>query len=160
MKKIAVLLIVFVLALSCNAFAEKFGSVDLRRAFYEYEKSKTYDKELNDTTNERAEKRKEMVEDIRKMRDSAELLSDAAKLEKQKEIEAKIGELNEYDRVTRQELINKKNDMFREVIEEIQGVVNDIGKKEGYDFILDSRNIMYEKTGSDITDNVLAELNK
>lgn len=139
---------------------QKIGYVDLRRAFYEYEKSKAYDQDLNAVTSERSEERAKKVDAIRKIRDEAEMLKDQARAEKQKELDAKINELNEYDKDTRQELLNKKNDMFREVIEDIQAVVINIGKERGYDYILDSRNIMYAKDGYDLTDDVLVELNK
>ena len=138
----------------------KIAYVDLRRAFYEYEKSKAFDQDLTAVTTERTEQRNKMVEDIRKMRDAAEMLSEEAKTQKQTEIDQNITELNNYDRDTRQELLNKKNDMFKEVIEDIQGIVENIGKENEYDYVLDSRNIMYSKEGFDLTDQVLVELNK
>jgi len=152
----------FTFAISPVSFAqgEKIGYVDLRRAFYEYEKSRTFDKEINDLTTERNEERNKIVEEVRKIRDEAEFLSDDKKAAKQTQMDAKIAELNEFDRVTRQEILNKKNDMFREVIEDIQKVVDDIGKKEKYDYILDSRNVMYAKEEYDLTERVLKELNR
>jgi Skp family chaperone for outer membrane proteins len=50
--------------------------------------------------------------------------------------------------------------MFREVIADIQKIVDDMGENGGYDYILDSRNIMYAREDSDLTDQVIAELNK
>jgi outer membrane protein len=97
---------------------------------------------------------------VSKLRDEMELLSGKAREKKQSEVEAKITDLNEFDRVTRQQLLNKKNDMFREVVDDIQKVVDDLGKKGQYDFILDSRNIMYGKEDFDLTDDVLKQLNK
>ena len=140
--------------------ADKIGYVDLRRAFYEYEKSKTFDAELSGITDERTKERDKMVEEIRKLRDEGELLKGGAKEKKQAEIDGKITALNEFDRVTRQELLNKKNDMFRTIIDNIQKVVEAIGKKNGCDYILDSRNVMYAKESFDLTDQVLQELNK
>ncbi len=139
---------------------EKIGYVDLRRAFYEYEKSKTLDKELTDITNQRTKERATIVERITKLRDESELLSDDAKAKKQQAIDAEIAKLNEFDRDIRQEILSKKNDMFREIIDDIRKVVEEIGEKEKYDVILDSRDIMYAKKGFDLTDQVLMELNK
>jgi len=151
------------MVLACPAHAAdkpiKMAYVDLRKAFYEYEKSKTYDKDLTDVTAKRTEERNKMVEELRKMQDEAQLLNDKAKEAKQKEMEAKAGALNEFDKNIRQELLNKKNDMFKEVIGDIQKVVDDIGKRDKYDYILDSRNIMYASEGYDITDEVLKTLN-
>ncbi|MCK4852165.1 MAG: OmpH family outer membrane protein [Candidatus Omnitrophica bacterium] len=152
--------LVFVASSAFAAKDMKIGHVDLRRAFYEYEKSKTYDKELSDITTKRGNERTKLVDEIKKLSDEAELLSDDAKAGKQKGIDAKIGMLNEFDRNTRQELLSRKNDMFREVIDDIQKIVVNIGKKEKYDYILDSRNIMYAEEAFDLTDRVLKELNK
>jgi len=147
-------------AFAVEGSLEKVGFVDLRRAFYEYEKSKTLDKELTDITAQRTEERAAMVEKITKLRDESELLNDDAKAKKQQEIDAEITRLNEFDRDIRQEILTKKNDMFREIIDDIRKVVEVIGEKEGYDAILDSRDIMYAKEGFDLTDQVLKELNK
>jgi Skp family chaperone for outer membrane proteins len=138
----------------------KVGYVDLRRAFYEYEKTKSFETDLNDLTEERQEERTKKIEAITKLRDEAELLSGDAKAKKQREIEPKITELQEYDRETRQKLLNKKNDMFRVVIDDIQKIVEDMGKKGKYDFILDSRNVMYGKPAFDLTEDVIKQLNK
>jgi len=163
MKKIAMFCIICFLGvafMTSSAYALKIGSVDLRRAFYEYEKSKTFDQELTDVTSQRTEERNKKVEEIRKIRDEAELLSEDAKAAKQQELDSQISALNDFDRDTRQELLNKKNDMFKEVISDIQAVVEDIGQKEKYDYIFDARNIMFSKEGFDVTDEVLKRLNK
>jgi outer membrane protein len=157
---IAVFLVSGILAGTALAAGEKIGYVDLRRAFYEYEKSKTFEKELSDETSKRQAERDKKVKDISKLRDEMELLSGDARKKKQSTIEAKIADLNEYDRTTRQQLLNKKNDMFRQVVDDIQKVVNDMGNKGKYDFILDSRNIMYGKKEFDLTDQVLKQLNR
>ncbi len=161
MKIGIVCLLVIGIALSAplTFAADNIAYVDLRRAFYEYEKSKAFDKDLTDETTARTDSRNAMVEEVRKLRDEAELLSEEAKAGKQAEIDTKINALNNYDRETRQELLNKKNEMFREVIEDIQEIVEVIGKAGGYDYILDSRNIMYSKEGFDLTDQVLEKLN-
>jgi outer membrane protein len=134
--------------------------VDLRRAFYEYEKTKTLEQQLNEETETRGTERTKMIDKITKLRDAAELLSGKAKTDKQAEIDEELSKLQELDRDTRQSLLNKKNDMFRAVIEDIQKVVEEIGEKGGYDYILDSRNIMYAKPDFDLTNEVIKKLNK
>lgn len=157
---IAVMLVGMFLVSPASAESIKIGYVDLRRAFYEYEKSKNFDEALTTLTNERSVERNKMVDEIRKMRDASELLSDSAKAAKQKELDLKITELNEYDAATRQELLNKKNDMFREVIEDIQKIVEEIGARDKYTYIFDSRNIMYSQKKDDLTTEILGKLNK
>ncbi len=143
-----------------HAQGGKMGYVDLRRAFYEYEKTKKMENELNGLTEDRQKERDKMVEKITKLRDKIELLSGDARSKKQGEIDAELVKLQEFDRGTRQEILTKKNDMFREVVEDIQKVVEELGKKEGYDYIFDSRNIMYAKESFDLTEKVVKQLNK
>lgn len=159
---VAVLLAVALVVPAAFAQAQnlKLGYVDLRKAFYEYEKSKTFDAQLNEVTTKKNDERNKMVEEITKMRDKAALLNDNQKAEAAKQLDAKIGALNEFDRQTRQELLNKKNDMFREIIDDIQKVVEELGKQGGYDYVLDSRNIMFAKPDFDLTAQVLEKLNK
>ena len=157
----AVLILSFVLsgAAFSHAADGKVGFVDLRKAFYDYGKTKTFETQLNDLTVKREGDRNKMVEDITKMRDEVQMLQGDAKTKKQTEIDNKIAVLQEYDRETRQQLLNKKNDMFKEVIDDIQKVVESIGKANGYDYILDSRNVMYGKENLDLTDQVVSQLN-
>ncbi len=138
----------------------KVGYVDLRKAFYEYERTKSLEEELATLTEESQNKRNTMVEEITKLRDQAELLNGDKLKEKQKELDAKLAELQNYDREMRQTLLNKKNDMFRQVIDDIQKIVEGMGKKQGYDYIFDSRNIMFADEQFDLTEKVIAELNK
>ena len=138
----------------------KVGYVDLRKAFYEYEKTKTLEGELTSLTEESQTKRNTMIEEITKLRDQAELLSGDKLTTKQKELDVKLTELQNYDRETRQALLDKKNDMFRAVIDDIQEIVEDIGEKENYDYVFDSRNIMYAGDQYDLTSRVVEVLNK
>jgi len=138
----------------------KLGYVDLRKAFYEYEKTKNLEKDLNSLTQTSQEQRTEKVQEITKLRGEEELLSGDAKANKQREIDAKLADLQAFDRETRQTLLNKRNDMFREVIDDIQKIVEGLGKKEKYDYILDSRNIMYSNTQYDLTEEVVKQLNR
>ena len=138
----------------------KIGYVDLRRAFYEYDKTKTLEEELEALTEDTQDKRTKMIEEITKMRDEAAIMSDDAKKKKQRLIDAKLAELQEFDRDARANILNKKNDMFRIVIEDIQAVVENMGKEGGYDYILDSRQLMYTNENFDLTDEVLKKLNK
>ncbi|MBD3296083.1 MAG: hypothetical protein GF392_01790 [Candidatus Omnitrophica bacterium] len=139
---------------------DKVGYVDLRRAFYDYEKTQNLEKELNTLTEQSQEKRTAMVEEITAMRDEMQMLEGEAQQEKKQQLEQKLAELQEFDRVTRQKLLNRKNDMFRQVVEDIQKIVNEIGKTGKYDYILDSRNVMYGNEKYDLTDMVLKKLNK
>ncbi|MFC1570162.1 OmpH family outer membrane protein [Candidatus Omnitrophota bacterium] len=164
-KKIILgIFIVCVLTSFSEAFAYsediKIGYVDIRKAFYEYERTKTLEEELTAITEDNQVERKKLVEELTQLNDEGELLSGKAKAEKQKEVDAKFLQLQDFDKDLRQKLLNKKNDMFREVIDDIQKVSTDMGEIGGYDFIIDSRNIMYANEKYDLTEEVIKRLNK
>jgi len=163
-KTVSFLVVFFVMAgiLSSVAYSAdlKVGYVDLRRAFYEYKQTKVLEAELKDLTDQRQGKREKMIKNLTDMRDKVELLRGDAKIKKQNEMDAKLAELQEFDRTARQELLTKKNDMFRGIIEKIQKVVEDMGAKGNYDYVIDSRNIMYAQKSYDMTDSVIKQLNK
>lgn len=161
-KALTVVMVAAVFAcvsLAAYAAEGKIGYVDLRKAFYEYQKTKTFETQLNDLTGKREGDRAKMVEEITKMRDELQMLQGDAKGKKQGEIDNKIAALQQYDQETRQQLLTKKNDMFKEVIDDIQKIVEGIGKASGYDYVLDSRNVMYGKPEFDLTGQVVTQLN-
>ena len=143
-----------------QAEGDKIGYVDLRRSFYEYEKQQNMEKEINSLTEKSQAERTEKIAELTKLRDETELLSGNARVQKQNEIDAKLLALQEFDRDTRQELLNRKNGMFREIMDDIQKVVDEMGKNGDYDYILDSRNVMYAKGDFDLTEQVIKQLNK
>ena len=147
---------------AASAYAKdmKFGYVDLRKAFYEYGRTADMEKDLNELSEKQQAERVKKIEVINKLRDQGEMSQGQAKVQKQKEIEGKLLELQQFDETARIEWLNKKNEMFRDIVDDIQKIVTDIGESRGYDFIFDSRNIMYPNKTYDLTEEVVGKLNK
>ncbi len=101
-----------------------------------------------------------MVDVLNKQRGELDLLSGDAKNKKKIEIDKNLAQLAEFDRESRRQLMAKRNDMFKEVIDEITLIIQDIGKKGNYDYIFDEQGVRYYKESSDITQEVLKRLNK
>jgi len=164
MKKVLVVLVVVSLlvmpVLSSYAASEKMAFIDARRALYSYEKTKKFETEMNSITQGWQKEREIKVNDVKKLRDEVALLNGDAKAKKQLALEGKIADLNEADRAKRQEVLAKQNNMFRELTQDVNKVVEGIGKKGGYSFIFDSRSIVYKKDGLDLTEQVIEQLNK
>jgi len=164
MKKITSVLAVALVAGSLFAAHEaradqKIGYVDLARVFDEYQKTKDFDKTLETKGNEKQADRDKMVNDIKKMRDEAELLSAKAKDDKQAAIDEKIKALQEYDRITRDGLRKERDTMVQDILKEIEGVIQTYGKSQSYSFIFNDRVLVYKGEGSDLTDQVIKALN-
>ena len=88
------------------------------------------------------------------------MLSGDAKKKKEDEIKDKIKELREFSEITRNDLLKKRNDMWKAIFDEIKAVVQDKGKKEEYTLIFDDKALLYKIDGMDLTDEIIQILNK
>ena len=147
------------LAVTASAAADKIGYVDLARVFDEYQKTKQFDKSLESKGASKQADRDKMVADIKKLRDEAELLSAKAKDDKQAAIDEKIKVLQEYDRTTRDGLRRERDGMVKDILKEIETVIQDFGKSQGYAYIFNDRVLVYKSEGGDLTNQVIKALN-
>lgn len=140
--------------------AYKIGYVDLAKVFDEYKKTKESEQNLETKGKAKEAERAGMVEELRKLKDEQALLSEKAKAEKQTVIDNKIRMLQEFDRTTRDALVKERNDMLGLILKDIEKVVADYSKANGYDYILNSRMLLYGGESYDLTNEVLSKLNK
>lgn len=138
----------------------KIGYVDLAKVFDEYKKTKESEANLEAKGKAKETERGNMVEELRKLKDEQALLSEKAKAEKQTVIDNKIKALQEFDRKTRDDLMKERNDMLGLILKDIEKIVTDYSKANGYDYILNSRMLLYGATEYDLTNEVLSRLNK
>jgi len=169
MKRIIVLLTavlfaagLFVSPVCEKAFAKeiKIGYVDLAKVFEEYKKTKDSEKTLEEKGKAKEAERAKMIDEIKKLKDEQALLSEKAKTEKQGPIDTKIKALQEYDTTTRNALVKERNDALGGIMKDIEKVVNDYAKASGYDYVLNSRMLLYGSDQYDLTAEILSRLNK
>ena len=146
-------------ASGAQAAADKIGYVDLARVFDEYQKTKEFDKNLESKGAAKQAERDKMVAEAKKLRDEAELLSAKAKDDKQVVIDEKIKSLQDFDRTTRDALRKERDGMVRDILKEIEVVIQDFGKAQGYGYIFNDRVLVYKSEGNDITNQVIKTLN-
>ena len=146
-------------ATTAQAAADKIGYVDLARVFDEYQKTKDFDKSLESKGASKQADRDKMVADVKKLRDEAELLSAKAKDDKQSVIDEKIKALQDFDRTTRDALRKERDGMVRDILKEIEVIIQDFGKAQGYGYIFNDRVLVYKSEGNDLTNQVIKVLN-
>ena len=159
----AIFFLVFCLVISeknLSAAEYKIGYVDMGKVFGEYSKTKESEKVLEDKGKVKEGERKKIIDEIRKLKDEQGLLSDKAKAEKQAVIDDKVKALQEFDRKTRDDLLKERNDKLGLILKDIEKVIADYSKEQGYDFILDSRMLLYTTEKMDLTGEILKRLNK
>jgi outer membrane protein len=140
--------------------ADKLGYVDLSRAFSEYKKTKDYDKALGDKQNAYTTERDKKVNDIKQLQDKLNLLSEKEKEAKKGDLESKIKDLQEFDRVQQTDLRKEQDEKMKEILKDIEEAVKQYAQSEGYTLIFNDRVLVYQTKSMDITDKVIDILNK
>jgi len=159
---VAVLLLSFIFFQTSSVLAKeiKMGYVNLGKTFDEYGKTKQADAVLEKNSTEKEKERQKMVDEISKLKDELELLNDKAKQEKQAVIDDKLKKLQEFVNTTKEELNKQRDDMVKDIVREIDKVIQDYGKQNGYTVILNDRVLVYGEDTIDITQDIIEILNK
>src|SRR3954464_3501334 len=155
MKKHVIIALGAMLALPCAAFAQtaKIGTVDMNRAFKEYNKTKDAEARINEAKNaakkeydERADAYKKSLDEINnlnKQLDSSALSADAkTKLAKDRDdrianIKNMEREINEFRQTRERQLQEQALRMREGIVKEITDVVMERVKTNNIDFVFD-----------------------
>src|SRR5881628_3581295 len=186
MKKLLTITLGALLALPVAGFAQgtlKVGTVDMNRAFKEYNKTKDAEAKINDAKNaakkeydDRAENYKKALDEINKLNQQLEApaLSADAKAAKAKERDEKIAniknmerEINEFRQTRERQLQEQALRMREGIVKEITDIVMDKVKAQNLDLVFDKSGmslngvpvLMYSRDSVDFTNDVIAVLN-
>jgi Skp family chaperone for outer membrane proteins len=156
-KSFAVMIgVVFLAICATGAFAaDKLAYVDLSRLFDEYEKTKAYDKILEGKQMTYEKDREKNVDEVKKMQDKMSLLSDKEKEAKKGDLENKIKELQEFDRVQQTDLRKERDEKMKEILKDIENAVSAYSKANSYTMVFNDRVLVYQEKTMDITDGVI-----
>ncbi|MBU0758962.1 MAG: OmpH family outer membrane protein [Candidatus Omnitrophica bacterium] len=152
-------LAIFLFSGLAYAQENKVGFVDLSKAFDEYQKTKDFDRELEKKGDAKQGQRENLVKDIRKMREEIELMNEKTREKKEQDIEAKIKALQEFDQDAKAILTKERDDMVRDILKEMNDVIQDYGEKNGFSIILNDRVLLYGNSALDLTDEIIKILN-
>jgi outer membrane protein len=187
MKKLLSLALLSAFALPAAALAQvsmKVGTVDMNRAFKEYNKTKDAEGKINEAKNaakkeydERADAYKKALDEINKLNQQldAPALSADAKTQKAKERDEKIGniktmerEINEFRQTRERQLQEQALRMREGIVKEITDIVMDKVKANNMDLVFDKSGmslngvpiIMFSRDNIDFTNDIISVLNK
>jgi outer membrane protein len=187
MKKLLSLALLASIALPAAAFAQgamKVGTVDMNRAFKEYNKTKGAESKINEAKNaakkefdDRAEGYKKALDEINKLNQQLEApaLSADAKTAKAKERDEKITniknmerEITEFRQTRERQLQDQAMRMREDIVKEITDVVMERVKANNLDLVFDKSGmslngvplLMYSRENTEFTDDIVAALNK
>jgi len=157
------------LALAGTVFADevmKFASVDLRKIAQESEKGKKGAEELKELAGQYQAKLDAKRKHLEKMKADLEKnganLSAAKRNAKEKELQKKIVEFREFGQNAEQELAKKEKDLNTQVGTELEKVVREYGRANGYTAILHKEGIIYNNGNlmvKDLNEEILKIVN-
>jgi outer membrane protein len=184
MKKILLTSFILAIALPIVSYGQKIGTVDMNRAFKEYNKTKDAETKINDAKNaakkeydDRADAYKKALDEINnlnKQLDSSALSADK-KTSLAKDRDDKIAniknmerEINEFRQTRERQLQEQALRMREGIVKEITDVVMEKVKTNNLDFVFDKSGmslngvpiVMYAKENVDFTQDVINILNK
>lgn len=137
----------------------KIGYVNLGKVFDGYDRTKAMDATLEKKGKAKEGELEGRVNELKKLRQSLELLNDEARESKGREIEQKADDLQRFRTNTARDLQRERDKIAKELLQEIQQGINEYAKANGFSLILDSRSIFYGQTTYDVTDEILKALN-
>lgn len=167
MKKIAVISLMFIFALTSMAFAElKIGVVDMQKALDECEAGKAAASKME-------KKYKEMQEKIQKKREKLQnmqtelnsqsgVLSEQAKQNKMAEYQDKLKNLKRMIEDSNSKLKRQERSYVNRIAEELTQVVKELGKELKYDIVMEKQEagVVHNSETVDITPIVIERYNK
>jgi len=164
-------LLVFALSLflAFPAMAQKLAYVQSQRILSEYQEYVDAQNKLNKIRNDYDTQYQNMLKEyndlLQEIDSQSLLLSPEKKQEKQREAQEKATNIEKfkYDKLGPQgEFYKKTMELTKPIIDKINKLISKIGDEEGYDFIFDASSgaLLHALPKYDITDQVIAELNK
>ena len=159
--KVLVMAVVFgIMATGMSLAADlKIAYVDLSKIFDGYQKTKEFDAVLQSEGEAFQKQRDGMVQKIQDAQNKLDLMKDSEKVTMQEQIEKQKNDVIAFDKEKRSQLAKRRDDKVREILAEIQGIVSNLAKKEGYTYVLNDRVMIYGDSQFNVTDAVLKTLN-
>jgi outer membrane protein len=164
--------------LSTNAAETKLATVDMKKLFNGYYKTKLAQSALDNRKLELRKEIKDMADSIEKAQGQYKQLLDQSSdpslsaeerekrkqtaAEKAKEINKQRGDIEQFQRQAEAQIADQSQRMSVNVVTEIQKAVSDKAKAGGYTIVLNSasvESVIYAGPENDLTSAVLAQLN-
>ena len=145
--------------LTAEAAELKIGYMNLAKVFDSYERTKASDAVLAGKGKQKEAELESRMNELKKLRQSLELLNDQAREAKTREVEEKADELQRFRANTARDLRRERDTIAKEILAEIQRGVEEYAKANGFSLIIDERSLLYGQSAYDVTDDILAQIN-
>ncbi|MFQ6617297.1 MAG: OmpH family outer membrane protein [Fidelibacterota bacterium] len=147
----------------------KIAYIDSDRILKEFEESKVAQEKLDTEAKKLEQEYSEMITQLDSLRAEYErqrfIMSEERRTEKEREIQDLANRIREFQLTKigpEGEIYKRQRELVEPILKKINAAINKIGEEGDYDYIFDAvaGNILFAKSGYDITDKVLEELKK
>ncbi len=160
-------LVVILLAFSASIAAAqdrvRIGFVDIQRVIAESQAGKRAKDRFQAQIKKAEADVKREGQDLERMKADLEKKGPLLKDEERRNLEAEFQKRSVTLQRTmgdyQQDLRQKESEMMADILKELEGVVNDLGKVEKFTVILERSQILYSDQGTDITSKVIEAYN-
>ena len=159
MVKGLVFVCMFLMTAGVALAAGKIAYIDLSSTFDKYEKTKVFDDQLSQIQKEKEKDMTTLADDIKAIEDKMPLLSEKEKASKQKDLEEKNAKLKQTSQQVALDLRKERDDRLKEILQDIEKVIQSYAQKNQYDFILNDRVLLYGAASADVTQDIIDLLN-
>lgn len=152
--------------LSASAMAQdsKVGYVEIKEIFTGYKKAQTAQESFKKEIEAEQKKITDMEASIKSLQAEFEknkdILQPDEKSKQEAQLREKVQEFSGLWSKTNKSLDARRQELEEKILDEIKAEIKSYGKKLGYTAILDSRVVLYGQAGTDITQEIIKELNK
>lgn len=165
-KRLVIILAAVFLS-SATAFAAdglKIGIVDVQKILMESDAGKEAQAKISGQGKEMEAKLKtqgESIEGLQKNLEKEKLVMSPEQFEtKQREVRTKVINFKDQQRNFMEDLKKMEAKALSEIRDDILSVIDEIGKAEGYNMVLERRDVLFFQADKDITPQVITAYNK
>jgi len=168
-KKTNVLLvIILVVCFAGSALAElKIGYVNSDRILSEYQPALDAQKELDTEAKKLEQEYEAMIMKLDSLNQAYErqklIMSDSRRQEKENEIiqmQKQIQQFQVQKMGPQGEIYQKENELLSPIIQKINQAIQELGKEQKYDFIMNAGALLFAVPAHDLTEDVIYKLNR
>lgn len=149
-----------------TAFAAetRVGYIDMQRAINTSEAGKAAKEQLaarvkkfQDEINVKQEELKKLKEELEKQ---GMLLSESARTAKEKDYQNRLKDFQRFTKDAEEELRGKDEELTRKILIDMEKIIREFGKKNGYTFIfVRNESMLFADDKADLTEEILKALN-
>lgn len=146
------------------AESPKIGVIDFQRVLAESKKGQEAKSKLEAEQEKRAKALEKMQEELRTMQEDLQnqqmLLSEEMQQQKQEQLRQKVRDFQRRQQDYTEEMKRLERAALEEIQTKVQSVVDDYAKENGLDLVIGTAVIAYYSEKVDITDKVIARLDR